>query len=166
MQNICVNQQNPREWAEQIVMTPAIYKQALQCFRLPSKTQYEQSQLPNSDQTRLTERNAANEKYELSPLTGSDQIRLIELLPADIAKAPLHCHINVVSLNQSPKFTLIDVNYSMPKRFDHSEAFLYCDGHIMPIQIVFYTALQYLHSSGITTFWIDSVCVNKHDPAD
>ena len=166
VRNICVNQRNPREWAEQIVMTPAIYKQALQCFRLPSTRQYEPTKLTNSDQARLTELLAANKQYELSTLTCSDQIRLIELLPADIEKAPLHCHINVVSLDQSPKFTLIDVNFPMPKKLDHREAFLYCNGHPLPIQLVLCPALQSLRASGTTTFWIDSVCVNKDDPAD
>ncbi|KAM0800069.1 heterokaryon incompatibility protein-domain-containing protein [Usnea florida] len=189
MEKICVNRRNPREWAEQIGMVPAIYEQALQCFRLPSSRRYvlstamnndqtrrteplpanSQYKLPkptNSDQTRPTELLPANRQYELSTLTSSDQIRLIVLHPVDTAKAPLHCHFNVVSLDRSPEFTLIDVNFPMPKKLDNLEAFLYCNGHPLPIQPALSPALQSLRASGVTNFWIESVCVNKDDPED
>ena len=54
----------------------------------------------------------------------------------------------------------------MPQRFDYSKAFLYCNEHPLPLQPVLSPALRALRASGHTNFGIDSVCVNKDDPAD
>ena len=140
---ICVNQRDTREWAKQIDMTPAIYKQASRCFWQVPSTQ-----------------------YELSTLTRSDQIRLIELLPANTKTAPLRCQFNVVSLDHSPKFTLVDVNFPIPKELDQCKAYLDCNENLLPVQPILSWALRALLSQGTTTFWIHSVCVNGEDPAD
>lgn len=166
VENICVNQRNTRERAEQIVITPAIYDQAVQCFRLASPRQYELSVLTRSDQIRPTEPLPTDRQQEFSTLTRSDQIRLMELLPASTTKAPLRCQFYVVALDNSPRFTLIDVNFPVPKEVDQSGAFLYCNDHALPIQPVLSLALRALLSSGHTIFWINSVCVNGDDPAD
>ena len=165
-ESVCVNQRDTRERVEQISMKPTIFKQAERCFRLVSRRQQELSTPTERVQGRPIQPVTADRPYEHSPLTGSDQIRLMELLPAETIMVPLRCQFNVVSLDNTPKFTWIDVNFPIPNELPQSETFLYCNERPLPTHPVLNLALQALRSSGQTTFWIESVCVNENDPAD
>ncbi|KAL9119286.1 MAG: hypothetical protein Q9187_004161 [Circinaria calcarea] len=146
MKEVCVDHRNLDEYENQIKLAPAIYQQVSRRFLSPSL------------------KPLALLEYPL--LTEVDQIRLLELQPTDHEHTGLQFHFRIVSLRDSPAFTVLRDNYSMPGEATQGEVQFKLNGKALALTPVVYSALKSLNLSENTTLWVEAICVNQDDFRD
>lgn len=140
IREVCVDQSNLVESAQQAALIPDIYRRALRIFK--SVTRFRYGTMPQND-----------------------QIRLLELHPINHADAIRRASLRTVSLAGNPQFVKAElVNVPMPDEYQPEDRVLLCNGQGLRIDSVMYHTLEKLRSLSCYALWIESICVNQEDP--
>lgn len=139
IREVCVDQSNLVESAQQAALVPDIYRRALRIFKSVTRFQY-------------------------GPMLQNDQIRLLELHPVNSADTTLRASLRTVSLAENPQFAKAEVvNVPMPEEYQSEGRILLCNGLGLRVDSVMYYTLEKLRSLSCYTLWIESICVNQED---
>jgi hypothetical protein len=104
--------------------------------------------------------------YHHIPIVGARSIRVLELQPATNTAAPICCKLNVISLNDFPKWhaNYTALSYTWDGQTPSFE--VDCDGGSLLITPNCDAAIRCLRSAtGTKTLWIDSICIDQTSDA-
>lgn len=102
--------------------------------------------------------------YARLPLTSPTSTRVLDLHAFfEHENEPITVTMRVVDLDERPSFAALSYvwgEWSSPKDV------VYCSGYEIPVTRNCWAALRRLRKLGVTTIWVDAICINQKDDDD